>query len=113
MVANAFLLSAGSIDSTLSQVTFYRNGRQTLITGIDYAGFENLSNGVTMGAAPVVPICGWQGDIAEELVFDRQLTSLEMQQVWHGLSSKYGIFQDEAAQSSVRVATPFVSRGEN
>lgn len=98
MVSNTFLMSAVSIDPSLSQLTFYRNGKQTLTTGIEYGTFGKLSPGVTVGADPQL-VCGWQGDIAEELVYDRQLTDAEVQSIWQQLSDKYDLPQAIAPQA--------------
>jgi hypothetical protein len=67
--------------------------------------FGDLSDGVTMGAA-TDPVCGWQGDIAEELVYDHQLTPAEIQLVWGYLSSKYGLHTIATTQPSTRLSTP-------
>jgi hypothetical protein len=95
-IANLFIVSAGSVNSTLTQATFYRNGTKTMVADLfapeKNATFADLSEGVTMGAA-TDPACGWEGDIAEELVYDRQLTPGEIQTIWFNLSSKYGIPQ--------------------
>ena len=126
MITNAFVVSAASIDSTLTQVTFYRNGTRSMVSGpaAETMGrkFENLSPGLTMGATPgssgdwqgedalyreklrqypVTPVssAGWQGDIAEELVYDRQLTDAEVQSIWQQLSDKYDLPQAIAPQA--------------
>ena len=104
-VRNTFIVSGASIDSTLTQGTFYQNGRLMAVGSVSdenksqnrVAAFADLSDGVTMGAA-TDPVCGWQGDIAEELVYDHQLTPTEMQFVWHYLSFKYGLHQIEPTQ---------------
>jgi hypothetical protein len=95
VVPNIFFVSGASINSKLTQATFYRNGKQTMVSNQDLVlngdvAFGNLSDGVTMGAA-TDPVCGWQGDIAEELVYNRQLSPAEMQMVWSYLSAKYGL----------------------
>jgi hypothetical protein len=93
-----FAMEGAAINSSLSQGIFYRNGVQTAVGSVaeenknlkrDNA-FISLSEGVTMGAA-TDPVCGWQGDIAEELVYNHQLSPLEMQTVWSYLSTKYGL----------------------
>ena len=63
------------------------------------AKFQDLSDGVTLGAA-TDPVRGWSGDIAEALVYDRQLTPTEMQFVCYSLSNKYGIHPTTATQPS-------------
>jgi hypothetical protein len=96
VVKDTFLMTGAAINSTLTQATFYRNGAQTMVSNLteEYgdAKFADLSDGVTMGGA-TDPDCGWQGDIAEELVYDHQLTPAEMQTVWFYLSNKYGLHQ--------------------
>ena len=113
MIANTFIMTAASMNSTLTRVTFYRNGKQTMVGNqINENGnattFKDLSDGVTMGAA-TDPVCAWQGDIAEELIYDHQLTPTEMQFVWFHLSNKYGIHQADTPQPSAQVATPAVT----
>jgi hypothetical protein len=94
VIKNVFSMEGASIDPTLSKATFYRNGAQTVVGGITLGEgewkFGNVSDGVTMGAA-TGPFCGWQGDIAEELVFDHQLSASEMQVLWSRLAQKYGL----------------------
>jgi hypothetical protein len=112
VVKNTFLMTAASINSTLTQATFYRNGAQTMVTQSEFvenATFADLSEGVTMGAA-TDPVCGWQGDIAEELVYDHQLTPAEMQRVCSYLSNKYGIQQASPTQPSAQVTPPAATK---
>lgn len=94
VVTKAFVISGASVNSTLTQATFYRNGKPIMVSNLSAengdAKFENPSDGVTMGAA-TDPVRNWVGDIAEELVYDRQLTPAEMQTVSSFLSNKYGI----------------------
>jgi hypothetical protein len=105
---NIFIMFAASINPTLTEATFYRNGKKTAVGDSDPIDgdvkFADLSDGVTMGAA-TDPVCGWEGDIAEELVFDRQLTPGEMQTIWSCLSSKYGLHDVPGAQPSVPSVT--------
>ena len=95
VVTDAFFVAGASLNAAKTQATFYRDGRQTITSGrnIERNGdvsFENLSDGVTLGAA-TDPVCGWLGDIAEELVFDRQLNPSEMHHLWLQLAKKYGL----------------------
>jgi hypothetical protein len=107
VMTNAFVMTGASINSTLTEATFYRNGTQTMVGSVSdenrnqnrSASFENLSDGVTMGAA-TDPCRGWQGDIAELLVYNHQLTPLEMQFVWFYISNKYGLHQADTTHSS-------------
>ena len=98
---NTFVMFAASIDPTVTEATFYRNGKKTAVNSSDEidrnAKFADLSDGVTMGAA-TDPVCGWEGDIAEELVFDRQLSAGEIQAIWSGLSAKYGLHAADVTQ---------------
>jgi RNA polymerase sigma factor (sigma-70 family) len=117
VVTNTFVMTGASINSTLTEATFYRNGRQMMVGTVNdanriehrNAAFEDLSDGVTMGAA-TDPCRGWQGDIAEELVYDHQLTPTEMQFVWYYLSNKYGLRQTDTTQSSAEVTTPAATK---
>ena len=97
MVKNIFIMAGSSINSTLTQATFYRNGTQTMVNNVfettGNARFQDLSEGVTLGAA-TDPVRGWFGDIAEALVFNHQLTPAEMQSVWSYLAAKYGLPQN-------------------
>ncbi len=42
----------------------------------------------------------WQGDIAEVLVYNRELSSIELQQAWSSLQGKYGIQEGLAKPSN-------------
>jgi hypothetical protein len=94
VVRNSFVMVGASVNPNLTKATFYLNGAQTMTSNLSNengkASFENLSRGVTLGAA-ADPCRGWLGDIAEVLVFDRQLSTAEMQIVWSSLSGKYGL----------------------
>ena len=109
VVKNVFVVAGSSINSTLTQATFYRNGTQTMVNNlaeeVGNAKFQDLSGGVTLGAA-TDPVRGWSGDIAEELVYNHQLSPTEMQLVWFYLSNKYGLHQTNVTQPSVQTAAP-------
>jgi hypothetical protein len=117
VVTKVFGVWGASVNSAMTEATFYRDGRQTLVSTVSdankkyhrEASFENLSDGVTMGAA-TDPVCGWQGDIAEELVYNHQLTPTEMQFVWHYLSNKYGLHQTDAAQPASQTSVNGAAR---
>ena len=87
-VSGNFVTEITTLDSTLTHVTFYQNGVQTVTNTISAA--QNLSAGITCGAAPG-GTNGWQGDIAEVLVYDHQLSSSEIAQVDGYLADKYGL----------------------
>jgi len=99
MVSNAFVVSAGSVNSALTQATFYRNGARTVVSDpaeeTNGRKLENLSSSVWLGAASDPASC-WQGDIAEALVYDRQLTDAEVHSIWLQLSFKYDLPQSSA-----------------
>jgi hypothetical protein len=104
-----FTMEGATLNSSLSQGTFYRNGA-LIVTGSvaeenknqkRNAAFISLSEGVTLGAA-TDPACGWRGDIAEALVFNRQLSPAEMQMVWSALSDKYGLHPITAAPPATK-----------
>jgi hypothetical protein len=104
-----FTMEAASINSSLSQGTFYRNGALVATGSVAEenkslkrdGAFISLSEGVTLGAA-TDPVCGWRGDIAEALVFNHQLSPAEMQLVWSALSNKYGLHPITAATPSAK-----------
>ena len=70
-----------------SQVTYYRNGTQT-------------SQGTVGGVStpnPGINVTGWQGDLAEVLVYDHLLSPTEIQQVTVYLANKYGLYYPNVA----------------
>lgn len=103
VVRDAFVMTAASINLSRTQATFYRNGEQVMVAGHSLENppgvFEQVSDGVTMGAAPP-NLCGWNGDIAEELVYDRQLTAEEMKTLWTELATRYGLQNPAAAPAN-------------
>lgn len=103
VVRNAFVMMGVSVNPTVTQAAFYQNGAPTMVSNLSdengKAAFENLSSGITLGAA-TQPCRGWLGDIAEVLVYDRQLSSVEMQMIWSALSIKYGLQTQAVAPSS-------------
>jgi len=107
-VKNVFVLTGASINAGLTRATFYRNDKLIMTSGIkpdSTAPFAEVSDGVTLGAAPG-PLCGWEGDIAEQLVFDRQLTPAEMQILWNTLSAKYALARTTAVSTTAAPASP-------
>ncbi len=89
----AFALEATTLASDLQTVGFYRNGTPT--AGGSVTGITNISGGITLGARSG-GIYGWQGDIAEVLVYDHQLSPQEMAQVSAYISGKYGLYSSNA-----------------
>jgi len=96
--ANTFVVEAGSINSALNSVTFYRNGIQTATGGT--SGVGAMAAGITVGAAINGASHPWQGDLAEVLVYDHQLSSTELQQVSVYLADKYGFYYPSATWPS-------------
>jgi Chitobiase/beta-hexosaminidase C-terminal domain len=80
-------------------VTFYQNGISTG-TGT-LSGVQNISPGIAVGAT-TSGANGWQGDVAEVLVYDHQLSDAELQQVTLYLGAKYGL----AANGPAPVISP-------
>ncbi len=91
---NVANMEAVSVNPGKTRAAFYRNGKLMLTSGLSIenggARFDQLSDGVTLGAAPT-NLYGWEGDIAEVLVFNRQLTAPEIQTIWTALAAKYKI----------------------
>jgi hypothetical protein len=83
-----FVAETTTLNSTLTSVVFYQNGVQTGAGTL--SGVQNLSAGITLGAAGGGS-SGWQGDIAEVLVYDHKLSPAELQQVGVYLTNKYGL----------------------
>jgi len=104
-VRNTFVVTGASLNPALTQATFYLDGALTMVGGLarenGNATFGDLSNGVTLGAA-AGPCRGWLGDIAEELVYDRQLSPTEMQLIWSSLAGKYGLHPVAIAPSAIK-----------
>ena len=100
VVRNVYQMIGGSINRPRTLATFYRNDKKVLTAGRSPENptgtFQQLSDGVTLGAAPT-NLYGWQGDIAEILVFDRELSPSEMQTLWTALSAKYALKDQPAA----------------
>jgi hypothetical protein len=94
VLRNVFFVDGASLNSARSRATFYQNGRQVLSSRLSLlngnAQFDQVSDGVTLGAAPT-NLYGWQGDVAEALVFDRELTPAEMRTVSAALVTKYAL----------------------
>jgi alpha-tubulin suppressor-like RCC1 family protein len=92
--ANTFVEEALSLDPTRSNVTFYRNGSETGTATV--SGLANLTPGISVGSygGGNDP---WQGDIAEVMVYDHQLTSAEIAQVDGYLADKYGYYTANAS----------------
>ena len=99
LLRNVFFMDSASFNASRTRATFYRNGQKMLSSGLALesgsAKFDNVSDGVTLGAAPT-NIYAWEGDIAEALVFDRELTPAEMQTIWKALSAKYDLAHQPA-----------------
>jgi hypothetical protein len=91
--ANIFVADVATLDSTVTHVAFYRNGSSS-ITGT-LSGVQNLTSGITLGDF-VGHSFGWQGDIAEVLVYSRKLNATELQQVGVYLADKYGLYNPNA-----------------
>ena len=93
---SAFAIEVSTLDPGLTDVAFYQdgvsNGTGTL------SGVQNLSPGITFGADGAAAN-GWQGDVAEVLVYDHQLSNVELQQVTLYLASKYGLAANGPAPS--------------
>jgi hypothetical protein len=98
-----FTVSGISISPALTRASFYRNGKLITTAGLDPRNqgnkFASLSGEITMGAA-TMPVRGWYGDIAEELVYNHQLSAAEMQTIWSALSTKYDLHEAVAAPAS-------------
>ncbi|MEI9999725.1 MAG: hypothetical protein WDO13_11490 [Verrucomicrobiota bacterium] len=90
-LSGAFIAEGVSLDSGLDTATFYQNEVQTAQAPL--ANLQNINAGVTIGAQDTAGGngCGWQGDIAEVLVYDHQLSPTELQQVGAYLQNKYGL----------------------
>ncbi len=91
--ANTYVSEVLSLNSSLSTATFYRNGIQTSSPGV--GGLANVTPGITVGAT-TDQYAPWQGNIAEVLVYDHQLSSDELAQVDGYLADKYGYYSPNA-----------------
>ena len=94
---NTFVTEAATIDSSLTNVTFYQNGNQT--GNGTLSGLLNVTGGITLGASPA-PDNYWQGDIAEVIVYDHKLSASELQQADGYLADRYGLFDPNATWPS-------------
>ena len=91
----SFVVEAASLNSALTQATFYRDGVQTSVGSINGGSMVNLSSGLSIGAA-TGGFATWQGDIAEVLVYDHQLSSDELAQIGGYLGDKYDLYDPNA-----------------
>ena len=82
-----FVSEAFTLGTNGTNVTFYRNAIQTGAKTIGRV--NNIDSGITLGGLSWGGY--WQGDIAEVLVYDHQLTSNELAQVNIYLTVKYGL----------------------
>jgi len=101
-----FVMQAATLASDLATVSFYQNGVASG-TGTLSPALSNMTPGVTIGGVTngnVLSQC-FQGDIAEVLVYDHQLSSTEMQQVSLYLSGKYGFYYPGASWISTFTST--------
>jgi len=87
--ANTFVSEIASLNSALTRVTFYQNGELTTTNTVS-GTFVSLSPDITMGAA-TGGYDGWKGDIVEQLVYDHQLSSTELQGLGVYLTNKYNL----------------------
>jgi hypothetical protein len=99
--SNTFVAEMATLD-TNKNVVFYRNGYQEA-TGT-LSNPQTVTAGITIGAMGWQPASGpppwggqqygWQGDIAEVLVYDHKLSSDDMTQINDYLTTKYGLNVD-------------------
>jgi hypothetical protein len=87
--ANTFVVETTTIDTNLTHVAMYRNATRT--TNFTTNGITGISAGVNVGGANSSAQFGWQGDIAEVLVYDHQLSASELQRVNSYLGGKYNL----------------------
>lgn len=90
--ANTYTIDASTLTADLSSATLYLNG--TANGSGSLSGIHNPTPGMFLGGASDGPTwwrSGWQGDIAEVLVYDRVLSSAELSQVNVYLSAKYNL----------------------
>ena len=109
VLRNVFFMDGAALNRTHMRTVFFRDGKKIMVSRLNpeddpAARFDQVSDGVTLGAAPT-NLFGWQGDIAEALVFDRALTEAEMQTIWNALSAKYGLGQQPAPKDTTSPGT--------
>jgi archaellum component FlaF (FlaF/FlaG flagellin family) len=83
----AYTVEGWALDSSRTNVTFYRNGSVSGVKSL--SSVADLTSGFYLGEASAGN-CTWQGDIAEVLIYDHQLSKAEMAQLSYYLSAKYG-----------------------
>jgi hypothetical protein len=96
--ANTFVTEEATLDTDLASVVLYRNGVQTATGTVTTA--QNLSAGITVGANNNGTSAGWQGDVAEVLVYDHKLSAADLAQVDGYLADKYGFYDINASWPS-------------
>jgi hypothetical protein len=87
-------VEVAELDSTLTALTYYRNGSQTA-TATFTNPLQAVSPGFTVGSLNGGGN-GWYGDISEVLVYDHHLSTAELQQVGVYLANKYGLYNPNA-----------------
>jgi hypothetical protein len=87
---NIFVTESWTLNSNCTALTFYQNGVQTASSTL--SGVQNIGSGISIGAVAFASGIGWQGDIAEVLVYDHQLSSNEFAQVNQYIGDKYGMY---------------------
>jgi hypothetical protein len=90
--AGVFTVEAATLNSSLTGVTFYRNGAQVATATI--SGLQNATRWVTLGGAGGGG--NWVGDLNESMVFSQQLTAAQIEQVSVYLADKYGLYNANA-----------------
>jgi hypothetical protein len=86
--ANVFSAEAGIINASHGAASLYHNGTNVGTSAL--SGVQNVTAGISIGASTSQAL-GWQGDIAEVLVYDHELSQAEFQQVGVYLANKYGL----------------------
>jgi hypothetical protein len=91
--ANLFASEVWTLSSDLTTTTLYQNGTQ--VGTAPLAGVRSVQSGLSVGT-----LYGqgnnWQGDIAEILVYDHQLSPAALQTVGVYLADKYGLYNPNA-----------------
>jgi hypothetical protein len=97
-LANVFVAETVTLDSSLTNVAYYRNGIET-DTGT-LSGVQSVSPQLFVGNRGGDFGAAWQGDIAEVLIYDHKLTSTELNQVDGYLADRYGYYSLNATWPS-------------
>ena len=89
LTLNTVTFSEPTGSQTSGTATFFSQG---LANGSQSISATSLGSGLTLGSGSYTPSGGWNGNIAEVIVYNRVLSTIERQSVEGYLANKYNIY---------------------